>query len=705
MVMAAPIAAQAESAVYQPTNDWGDTGLLQNPTAYFQGAGEMRFTYSRPLPYDVWGISVQPFDWFEATYRWVAYTNQPFVEGGDDDYLDKNLAIKARLWEERPLIPQVSVGIIDIGGTGLLSSEFVVASKRISDFEATLGVGWGRLGARGDFKNPFTYFADSFATRDVGVDSAAAGQAGDVSLSSLFHGEKVGIFGGLRWAPQDAPYSLILELEGNDYEHEPFGNNLRQRSPVNVGANYRLGAFDFGLAYERGDQLTFRITLGGNFEDITPSPKTLDPPPSPLAPAADAIVQPPEERSIADQEARFVAQLREALARQGFTLYAVDFTPEQGLATIWFKQDSFRHEAVAFTRAARTASALAPPIYQQFTLVSLSGPTELYRVTVDRAAVREVAAGTEPDDVMADTSLFSPPQASRPLADYDHLASYPQTSWSLQPKTRQSIGDPYQFVYAQLWLALSGRAQLTERLDVSGMLGLNIWNNFDENTRQSDSTLPHVRSDVATYLKEGDTGIPSLYGNYIWPISSEWYGRLSAGYFEFMYGGVAGEVLYRPFGKDWAVSWDLNRVRQRGYDQRFDFLDYEATTGHMTLYYQIEPLSMLAKVSAGQYLAGDRGVTVDLSRTFRSGAAVGVFATKTNVSSEEFGEGSFDKGFYISLPLDLFYPRSTKRQAVLALRPLTRDGGQKVFDGRELYYLTSGSDLDAIADAWHEVGY
>ena len=44
-------------------------------------------------------------------------------------------------------------------------------------------------------------------------------------------------------------------------------------------------------------------------------------------------------------------------------------------------------------------------------------------------------------------------------------------------------------------------------------------------------------------------------------------------------------------------------------------------------------------------LAGDKGVTLDLSRRFKSGFTMGVFATKTNLSAEEFGEGSFDKGF------------------------------------------------------------
>ena len=40
------------------------------------------------------------------------------------------------------------------------------------------------------------------------------------------------------------------------------------------------------------------------------------------------------------------------------------------------------------------------------------------------------------------------------------------------------------------------------------------------------------------------------------------------------------------------------------------------------------------------------GVTIDLSRSFVNGTKFGVFASFTDVSTEQFGEGSFDKGIY-----------------------------------------------------------
>ena len=55
------------------------------------------------------------------------------------------------------------------------------------------------------------------------------------------------------------------------------------------------------------------------------------------------------------------------------------------------------------------------------------------------------------------------------------------------------------------------------------------------------------------------------------------------------------------------------------------------------------------KVSAGEYLAGDVGYTIEFSRSFVSGVQFGAFATFTDVTFEQFGEGSFDKGIFFNI--------------------------------------------------------
>jgi len=127
------------------------------------------------------------------------------------------------------------------------------------------------------------------------------------------------------------------------------------------------------------------------------------------------------------------------------------------------------------------------------------------------------------------------------------------------------------------------------------------------------------------------------------------------------------------------------------------------TTGHVTIYCKPDIYNLLVKLSVGQYLARDRGATLDVSRQFDSGVRIGLFATKTNVSAAEFGEGSFDKGAYITIPLDLFFASSTRREAGFTFRPLTRDGGQMVYDGPELYSTVNNGQPSDFARGASEV--
>ena len=78
------------------------------------------------------------------------------------------------------------------------------------------------------------------------------------------------------------------------------------------------------------------------------------------------------------------------------------------------------------------------------------------------------------------------------------------------------------------------------------------------------------------------------------------------------------------------------------------------------------------KISAGEYLAGDVGSTIEFSRTYlSSGVRFGAFATFTDVTSKQFGEWSFDKGIFFNIPI---YGNLIN----YTWRPLTKDPGAKL---------------------------
>lgn len=76
----------------------------------------------------------------------------------------------------------------------------------------------------------------------------------------------------------------------------------------------------------------------------------------------------------------------------------------------------------------------------------------------------------------------------------------------------------------------------------------------------------------------------------------------------------------------------------------------------------------------------------------RHGVRVGAFITKTNASAAQFGEGSFDKGIYVTIPFDALLMRSTTGTANFLWKPLTRDGGAKLARSNPLYGLTGARD-------------
>ena len=229
--------------------------------------------------------------------------------------------------------------------------------------------------------------------------------------------------------------------------------------------------------------------------------------------------------------------------------------------------------------------------------------------------------------------------------------------------------------------------------------GINLYDTFDDFNNPSQSTIPKVRSDIQEYLDQGKNNLQRLELQYFSSPAKDIFLRFDLGIMEEMFAGYGGEALYRPFDKSYHLGFSLHKVHQRGFDQRFSLRDYETTTGFITHYLSL-PYGINSKISAGKYLAGDKGLTLDLSRRFKSGFTMGVFATKTNLSAEEFGEGSFNKGFYISVPTEMFYSDFTSGNISFGLQPLTKDGGAMLIQQNALFSILGDSNRNAFERDW-----
>ena len=76
---------------------------------------------------------------------------------------------------------------------------------------------------------------------------------------------------------------------------------------------------------------------------------------------------------------------------------------------------------------------------------------------------------------------------------------------------------------------------------------------------------------------------------------------------------------------------------------------------------------------------------------------------RSNVSAERFGEGSFDKGIRIVIPFEWGLPVHTQQGYGLDLRPIQRDGGQRLTGDSILYGVTDSADYGELSRHWNSV--
>ena len=346
-----------------------------------------------------------------------------------------------------------------------------------------------------------------------------------------------------------------------------------------------------------------------------------------------------------------------------------------------------------------------PAPIEEVTVVLLNGGMETSRTTFLRSDIeREAARLGSPDEVFVGAKI-EPGLPGWPDYRYRVPGRYPRAELFVTPNLRQHIGSPEQFFLYQFWLAGTVDADLMRGLSLTGTVGKTLYENFYRIRLESDSVLPHVRSDIKHYLQKGSqkgaiSNIVRLQSNFNFKLSDSTYGRMSAGLFEEMFGGVSAELLYRPFNSRLSFGMDMNRVRRRTFEQKFDFFQYEVDTGFASVYFEEPWYNALISLHLGRYLAGDKGGTLQISRRFDSGVRVGAWMTLTDVPFETFGEGSFDKGFFIVIPYSVLLGKTSTSWGAFGYRPLFRDGGQRLVFQNGLYDVTSPATSDAVTRDW-----
>ena len=91
-------------------------------------------------------LTLMPYDWLEGSIFYTSITGKSYSVF-NQNYKDKGLNLKFRIKDEGDY-PALAIGLNDIGGTGIYSSEYIVGSYGVGSVDFTLGVGWGTYASR-----------------------------------------------------------------------------------------------------------------------------------------------------------------------------------------------------------------------------------------------------------------------------------------------------------------------------------------------------------------------------------------------------------------------------------------------------------------------------------------------------------------------------------------------------------------------------
>ena len=623
----------SDSLTYNTFNNHGVLGLINTPTARFYDESTYGFTFYDGTPDQKFTMTSYPYDWLEASFFYTNIQGKPYPGYEWQDYKDKGFNFKVRLREESGSLPAIAIGINDIAGTGYYSSEYIVGSYGLGNLDMHFGFGWGNLNGKEDVKNPLTFIHDSFSERPTTGDTVATG--GTFEPGRYFSGETFSPFFGIAYAFNE---KFLLKFERDTTKTDGVMPYENPDSDFSFGLDFNANKnWSIGLSAERNNFFSLRFSYKRGKEEVP------------------RYTYEKIERNKDDDE---YTHFRRTLESNGIGVNEMFETKDRKI--VGLELSGLSHPSIDIVEeiimSARNDSGLEQEVVANYKIGSL-----------------EAIKNYENEFQDSSRQIFS---------------RYKDKKWwtSSRINVRPFIAAREAFLKISVLAENDFEYSFTESFQFSSNIKYSLWDNFDDlYIPPPESDVPTVRSDVKDYLRNFNSG--PIIGRaqldyYLSPQKrKKSHFMFTAGILEEMFSGYGFEYLYFDPEKPWAAGFEIFDVTKRDYELQFGLSDYQNTIANANFYYRnYDLIPFDAKISAGEYLAGDKGVTFELSRSYLNGMQFGVFATFTDVSREEFGEGSFDKGIFFNIPI-------YKNLASYSWRPLTKDPGQKLLRRNNLHDL------------------
>lgn len=650
-------------------------GYLNMPSARMGCAGEVGVGYSYVSPYTNYNCRLQLLERLElsANYRLFRGIPDPVLSPyGFGDMSDKGANVKFAILLPEDTdyqFPGLAFGFEDFMGTRSFKANYVVATQVILPLNLEMSVGFG--------------------------------------------GDRIdGLFGGATWFPfrkscnsYARGLSFTAEYDPTKYgdpDFEPHPDGRKRFSYWNYGVKYRLwDLFDVSVARIRGYKWAFSASLGYNFGQCCGFITKYE---DPLPYRAPINTEPLGE--IRNEE-MMVHDLYYAFQCQGFELLSAWLAHDRcgdKVLRLEVYNTRYSSEWNVKTRFNYLLASLTPEDIDEVVIVLQSDgfPIQEYRYPMDVIRClgeqqlcsyelevltprREVCWGSK----WAGTCLFK----------------RSQDPWNLilLPKTHFFFGSAKgKFKYA-LGLSAGLEGYFSDDIFYSlhiGYIPLSDLDDVKDVDRLNPSQIINVRTDAIRYFQERGITVDEAYLQKNWNMGNGWYSRVALGLFEYAYGGAATEFLFYPACSRFACGVEGACLRKRTYsgvgfsDKVRQLHNFYPTYRHYLgwqyfgkLYYDWRESCIDFRIKAGQFLAKDIGVRTEVSRYFESGFRISFWYTYTNGQDFVNNQRYHDKGIAFSMPLDIFYPTSSRERWGYGMAAWLRDVGAVSATGKELYDL------------------
>ena len=605
---------------------YGQTGYIFTPSAHNIEESSITLGFNRSFPDRSIHATISPFNNIDITVFYVDIANMPYGNGFKQSYKDKGFNFKYTLINSDEYA--LAIGGNDVAGTGLYSSEYIVATRKINNLELTIGLGWGNYKTKFQIDNPLIKISNTFGERSLNFKN----KGGTPDFNNYFSGTNASILAGLKYA-LDNRTSIVFELDPTNTEGKV--SYTKKKSNYNFGIQKNFSKFNFFLGQVRGEELYLSLSTKNNFSNYTNY----------------------KLRTNSDIVNNY-KDLQKKLASNRIGLEKI-YTNDKTIKVVT-KQNSFHNQSMPNYIILDSTKDLSDDIEEVIISQKYAG---MEMITTKYAPNRNISVIDESYEYENQINLDQV---------YEVIENYPIINNSMYPIFKTFIAAREKFLFQGLLLSNDLEINFKENISIKANFKYSLYDDFDGLFIPPVDTYPNqVRSDVKKYLNEvsNRVTIGRLEFNHFSSIGEEHFFRASAGIYEDMFGGMGIDYVYYPKGSAISYGSEVYFVKKRDYSQRFSFQDYSNILSRAFLNYYDPNSKINMNVSYGEYLAGDIGYTFEVGRRFKNGVEFSGFFSLTDVTTDQYGEGAFDKGIKVVIPLGLF----GNGLQTYVWRPLTKD--------------------------------